>query len=102
VSREQIDNSTEKKKIIIIIMIIIIKGILNLNFRPFSFELKKKKIRFFEINFNLGFRVLLPRTLKIFKILFSLSSLLTTSREPKLPHNRLLTSIKLSRQFNPR
>jgi len=33
-----------------------IKGVLNLNFRPFSFELKKK--RFLKINFDLGFRVL--------------------------------------------
>jgi len=33
-----------------------LKRVLNSNFRPFSFELKK--IRFFEINFDLGFRVL--------------------------------------------
>jgi len=33
-----------------------IKGVLNPNFRPFSFELKK--IRFFEVNFDLDFRVL--------------------------------------------
>jgi len=33
-----------------------VKGVLNPNFRPFSFELKKN--RFFEINFDLGFRVL--------------------------------------------
>jgi len=32
------------------------KGVLNPNFLPFSFELKKN--RFFEINFDLGFRVL--------------------------------------------
>jgi len=34
----------------------IFKGVLNPNFRPFSFKLKK--LRFFEINFDLGFRVL--------------------------------------------
>jgi len=33
-----------------------IKGVLNPKFRPFSFELKK--IRFFEINLDLCFRVL--------------------------------------------
>jgi len=33
-----------------------IKGVLNPNFRPISFELKK--IRLLEINFDLGFRVL--------------------------------------------
>jgi len=33
-----------------------VKGILNPNFRPFSFELKKK--RFFKMNFDLGFKVL--------------------------------------------
>jgi len=32
------------------------KGVFNPNFRPFSFELKK--LRFFEINFELGFKVL--------------------------------------------
>jgi len=35
----------------------LIKGVLNPNFRPISFKLKKK-IRFFEMNFDLGFRVL--------------------------------------------
>jgi len=34
-----------------------------------------------------------------FEILFLLSSLMTSSREPQQPYNRLLTSIKLSRQF---
>jgi len=34
-----------------------IKGVLNPNFRPCSFELKK--VRFFKMNFDLGFRVLL-------------------------------------------
>jgi len=57
-----------------------IKGVLNPNFRPFSFELKK--IGLFEINFDLGFRVLRPRTLKIFEIVFPLSSLMTPSKEP--------------------
>jgi len=33
-----------------------LKGVLNPNYRPFSF--KMKKFRFFTINFNLGFRVL--------------------------------------------
>jgi len=37
------------------------KGVLNFNFRPFSFELRK--IRFFVINFDLGFRVLWTRKL---------------------------------------
>jgi len=37
-------------------MLICIKGVLNPNFQTFRFELKK--IRFFEINFDLGFRVL--------------------------------------------
>jgi len=32
------------------------KGVLNPNFRPFSYELKK--IRLFEMNYDLGFRVL--------------------------------------------
>jgi len=59
----------------------VVKGILNPNFRPFSFELKK--IRFFEINFALGFRVLLPRTLKLFEIIFPLSNLMTSSAEPQ-------------------
>jgi len=35
---------------------LLVKRVLNPNFRPFSFELKK--IRFFEINFGLGFRVM--------------------------------------------
>jgi len=43
---------------------VMILEVLNPNFRPFSFELKK--IRFFKINFDFGFRVLWPRTLKIF------------------------------------
>jgi len=61
------------------------KGVLNPNFRPFSFELKKIrffKINFFKINFDLGFRVLWSRTLNIFKILFPLSSLMALSAEP--------------------
>jgi len=33
-----------------------LKGVLNPNFQPFSFKLKK--IRFFELNFDLGFSVL--------------------------------------------
>jgi len=43
--------------------VMIIKGVLNPNFLPFSFELNKKN-RFFEINFDLGFRVLWPWKLK--------------------------------------
>jgi len=35
---------------------LVFKGVLNPNFRPFSFELQKN--RFFKINFYLGFRVL--------------------------------------------
>jgi len=66
-----------------------IKGILNSNFRPFNFE--SKKLDFLN-------RVLWPQKLKIFEILFPLSSLMTSPWEP---HNRLLTSIKLSRQLNP-
>jgi len=54
-----------------------IKGALNPNFRSFSFELNKN--RFFKINFDLGFRVLLLRKLHIFKILFPLSSLMMSS-----------------------
>jgi len=59
---------------------IALKEVLNPNFRPFSFKLKKNF--FFEINFELGFRVLWPRTLKIFEIIFLLSSLVTSSWEP--------------------
>jgi len=33
-----------------------VKGVLNPNFRPFNFELKKKKI--FKMNFDLSFKVL--------------------------------------------
>jgi len=33
-----------------------LKGVLNPNFRPISFELKKKK--YFKINFNLDLRVM--------------------------------------------
>jgi len=33
---------------------------------------------------------------------FLFSSLMTSSRGPQQPNNRLLNSIKLSRQFNPR
>jgi len=42
------------------------------------------------MNLDLGFRVLRTWKRKIFKII-----------EPQKPHNRLLTSIKLLRQFNP-
>jgi len=35
----------------------VFKGVLNSNFQTFSFELKNN-LRFFEINFDLGFRVL--------------------------------------------
>jgi len=38
--------------------------------------------------------------MKIFKIIFLLSSLMTSFLEYLKPHNRLLTSIELSRQFN--
>jgi len=34
-----------------------LEGVLNHNFRPFSFELNKKKF-FIKMNFDLGFRVL--------------------------------------------
>jgi len=57
------------------------------------------------MNFDLGFTVLRPRKLKIFKILFPLNSLMTSFLEnlkSQRPHNRLLTSIELSRQFNQR
>jgi len=42
-------------------------------------------------------------TLETEDILISVpfSRLMTSSREPQQSHNRLLTSIKLSRQFNP-
>jgi len=69
-----------------------VKGVLNPNFPLFSFKLKK--IKFFKINFDLGFRVLWPQTLKIFEILFPFSWLMTSSLEH-------LTTKKLSRQFNP-
>jgi len=36
-----------------------------------------------------------------FEIIFYLSSLMTSSLENQQPRNRLLTSIKLSRKFNP-
>jgi len=75
-----------------------LKGILNPNFRPFSFELNKN--RFFKMNFDLVFRVLWPQKLKIFKIIFPLSSLMTSFLENLKPHDWLLTSIELSRQFN--
>jgi len=58
-----------------------LKGVLNPNFRPFSIELKK--IRFFKINFYLGFRGLWPQTLKIFEILFPRNSLMTSLEEPQ-------------------
>jgi len=77
----------------------ILKGALNLNFLSFNFELKKS--RFFQINFDLSFRALWHWKLKIFEILFPLSSLMTSSWEPHQHHNRLLTSIKLWRQFKP-
>jgi len=48
-----------------------LKGVLNLNFRPFSFELNKN--RFFKMNFELGFRDLRLQKPKIFKLLFPLS-----------------------------
>jgi len=38
--------------------------------------------------------------LMIFKIIFSISSLMTSFLEKLIPRNRLLTSIKLLRQFN--
>jgi len=43
------------------------------------------------MNFDLGFKVMWPRKLKIFEIIFPFSSLMTSSWKP---HNRLLTSIK--------
>jgi len=48
-----------------------LKGGLNPNFQPFSFELRKN--RFFEMNFDLGFRVQWPQKLKIFEIIFPLA-----------------------------
>jgi len=74
------------------------KGVLHPNFQPFSFELNKKWI--FKITFDLGFRVLWPRKLKIFEIIFPLNSLMTSFLENLKPHNRLLTSIELLIQFN--
>jgi len=53
-----------------LIEILSVKGVLNPSFWPFSFELNKN--RFFKMNFDLGFRVLRPRKLKIFKIFFPL------------------------------
>jgi len=76
----------------------IVKGVLNPNIRPFSFELNKNI--YFKINFDLGFRVLRLRKLKIFKLLFPLSCLLTSFLENLKPHNQLITSIELLRQFN--
>jgi len=52
-------NSVEIKPTSLIVVSLLgktLKGVLNPNFRPVSFELKK--YRFFEINFDLGFRVL--------------------------------------------
>jgi len=49
-------SSPGKLKLIINSRPVYIKEVLNSNFRPFSLELKK--IRFFKINFDLGFRVL--------------------------------------------
>jgi len=53
------------------------------------------------MNFDLGFRVLRPRKLKIFKIIFSLSNLMMSFLKNLKPHNQLLASIELSRVFNP-
>jgi len=76
-----------------------LKGVLNLIFDHLALNCTKN--RFFQINFDLGFRVLWPRKLKIFKILFHLRRLMTSFLENLKSYNRLLTSIKLLRQFNP-
>jgi len=54
------------------------------------------------MNFDLGFKVLWPRKLKMFEIIFPFYSLITSSWEPQKTHDRLQTAIKLSRQFNTR
>jgi len=54
------------------------------------------------MNFDLGFRDQRPQKLKIFKIIFSCNSLMRLFLEnlkPQQPHNQLLTSKELSRQF---
>jgi len=45
------------------------------------------------MNFDLSFKVLRPRTLKIFEIIFPLSNLMTSLREPQKSPNWLLASI---------
>jgi len=52
------------------------------------------------MNFDLGFRVLRPRKVKIFKIIFPLEEKMTSFLENLKPYNWLLTSIELSKQFN--
>jgi len=57
-----------------------LKGVLNPNFWPFSFEMRK--IRYFKINFELGCKSSVTSETEDIWNSFSLSNLMTSSREP--------------------